>query len=141
MAKCRLDGKTYSLALVLPPAENAAGLEASKMYDCWTEQVRTALLAAKIKREQEKLAAAADEKGKEKEVAVVDVPMKEVTGGDAEGMVAPLASTEGTSVSSRYLSFACLYLCTMSSIQSHAPGLVGELATLCTQSRVSAALI
>ncbi|KAG2365926.1 hypothetical protein BDR07DRAFT_1480822 [Suillus spraguei] len=97
MAKCRLDGKTYSLALVLPPAENTAGLEASKMYDCWTEQVRTALLAAKIKREQEKLAAAADEKGKEKEVAVVDVPMKEVTGGDAEGMVAPLASTEGTS--------------------------------------------
>ncbi|KAG2352465.1 hypothetical protein BDR07DRAFT_1384245 [Suillus spraguei] len=87
MAKCRLDGKTYSLALVLPPAENAAGLEASKMYDCWTEQ---------IKCEQEKLATAADEKGKEKEVAVVDVPMKEVTGGDAEGTVAPLASTEGT---------------------------------------------
>ncbi|KAG2362822.1 hypothetical protein BDR07DRAFT_1484415 [Suillus spraguei] len=72
MAKCHLDGKTYSLALVLPPAENAAGLEASK------------------------LAAAADEKGKEKEVTVVDVPMKEVTSGDAEGMVTPLASTEGT---------------------------------------------
>ncbi|KAG2366643.1 hypothetical protein BDR07DRAFT_1480096 [Suillus spraguei] len=97
MAKCRLDGKTYSLALVLPPAENAAGLEASKMYDCWTEQVHTALLATKIKREQEKLAATADEKGKEKEVAVVDVPMKEVTGGDAEGTAVPLASTEGTS--------------------------------------------
>ncbi|KAG2367870.1 hypothetical protein BDR07DRAFT_1372565 [Suillus spraguei] len=62
MAKCHLDGKTYSLALVLPPAENAMGLEASKMYDRWTEQVGTALLAAKIKREQEKLAATADEK-------------------------------------------------------------------------------
>ncbi|KAG2351193.1 hypothetical protein BDR07DRAFT_1502293 [Suillus spraguei] len=94
MVKCRLDGKTYSLALVLPPAENAVGLEVSKMYDRWTEQVRAALLAAKIKREQEKLAATADKKGKEKEVAVVDVPMKEVTGGDAEGMAAPLASTE-----------------------------------------------
>ncbi|KAG2363120.1 hypothetical protein BDR07DRAFT_1484088 [Suillus spraguei] len=32
MAKCRLDGKTYSLALVLPPAENATGMEASKVY-------------------------------------------------------------------------------------------------------------
>ncbi|KAG2353599.1 hypothetical protein BDR07DRAFT_1383014 [Suillus spraguei] len=97
MAKCRLDGKTYSLALVLPLAENAVGLEASKVYDRWTKQVHAALLAAKIKREQEKLAAAADEKGKEKEVAVVDMPMKEVTGGDAEGTVMPLASTEGTS--------------------------------------------
>ncbi|KAG2353736.1 hypothetical protein BDR07DRAFT_1382892 [Suillus spraguei] len=84
------------LALVLPPAENAAGLEASKMYDRWTEQVRAALFAMKIKREQEKLATAADEKGKEKEVAVVDVPMKEVTGGDAEGTAVPLASTKGT---------------------------------------------
>ncbi|KAG2364992.1 hypothetical protein BDR07DRAFT_1481843 [Suillus spraguei] len=97
LATCRLDGKTYSLALVLPPAENTVGLEASKVYDRWTEQVRAAVLAMKIKREQEKLAAAADEKGKEKEVAVVDVPMKEVTGGDAEGTAAPLVSTEGTS--------------------------------------------
>jgi hypothetical protein len=72
---------------------------------------------------------------------VVDVPMKEVPGGDAEGTEAPLVSTEGTSVSSRYLSFACLYSCTISSIQSRAPGLVGDLATSCTQSRVSAALI
>ncbi|KAG2354992.1 hypothetical protein BDR07DRAFT_1493803 [Suillus spraguei] len=96
MAKCHLDGKTYSLALVLPPAENAAGLEVSKVYNRWTKQVHAALLAVKIKHEQEKLAAAADEKGKEKEVAVVDVPMKEVTSGDAEGMVTPLASTEGT---------------------------------------------
>ncbi|KAG2361756.1 hypothetical protein BDR07DRAFT_1485536 [Suillus spraguei] len=80
MAKCRLDGKTYSLALVLLLAENTAGLEASK-----------------IKCEQEKLAATADEKGKEKEVTVVDMPMKEVTSGDVEGMAAPLASTEGTS--------------------------------------------
>ncbi|KAG2355104.1 hypothetical protein BDR07DRAFT_1493656 [Suillus spraguei] len=96
MAKCHLDGKTYSLALVLLPAENVAGLEASKVYDQWTEQVRAALLAAKSKCEQEKLAAATDEKGKEKEVAVVDMPMKEVTSGDAEGTVAPLASTEGT---------------------------------------------
>ncbi|KAG2351104.1 hypothetical protein BDR07DRAFT_1386550 [Suillus spraguei] len=98
MVKCHLDGKTYSLALVLPLAENTAGLEVSKMYDRWTEQVRAALLATKIKHEQEKLAAAADKKGKEKEVTVVDVPMKEVTGGDAEGTVAPLASTEGTSL-------------------------------------------
>ncbi|KAG2364015.1 hypothetical protein BDR07DRAFT_1483006 [Suillus spraguei] len=97
MAKCCLDGKTYSLVLVLLPAENATGLEASKVYDRWTEQVPAALLAVKVKCEQEKLAATADKKGKEKEVAVVDVPMKEVTGGDAEGTVAPLASTEGTS--------------------------------------------
>ncbi|KAG2351757.1 hypothetical protein BDR07DRAFT_1500436 [Suillus spraguei] len=97
MSKCRLDGKTYNLALVLPPAENAAGLEATKMHDWFTEQVRTALLAVKNKHEQEKLATAADEKGKEKEVAVADVPMEEVIGGDAEGMVAPLVSTEGTS--------------------------------------------
>ncbi|KAG2355479.1 hypothetical protein BDR07DRAFT_1381493 [Suillus spraguei] len=75
MAKCHLDGKTYSLALVLPPAENATGLEASKVYDRWTEQVHAALLATKIKY----------------------VPMKEVTGGDVEGTVMPLASTEGTS--------------------------------------------
>ncbi|KAG2353654.1 hypothetical protein BDR07DRAFT_1495890 [Suillus spraguei] len=97
MAKCRLDGKTYSLALVLLLAENTTGLEASKVYDWWTKQVHAALLAAKIKCEQEKLAATADEKGKEKEVAVVDVPMKEVIGGDVEGTVVPLASTEGTS--------------------------------------------
>ncbi|KAG2356961.1 hypothetical protein BDR07DRAFT_1380426 [Suillus spraguei] len=97
MAKCCLDGKTYSLVLVLLLVENIVGLEASKVYDQWTEQVRAALLAAKSKREQEKLAAATDEKGKKKEVAVVDVPMKKVTGGDADGTEAPLASTEGTS--------------------------------------------
>ncbi|KAG2352303.1 hypothetical protein BDR07DRAFT_1498637 [Suillus spraguei] len=76
-----LDGKTYSLAIGL-----AAGRECHRME------------ASKSKHEQEKLAAAADEKGKEKEVAVVDMPMKEVTSGDAEGTVVPLASTEGTRI-------------------------------------------
>ncbi|KAG2351489.1 hypothetical protein BDR07DRAFT_1501261 [Suillus spraguei] len=97
MVKCRLDGKTYSLVLVLAPAKNAAGLEVSKVYDWWTEQVCAALLAMKSKCEQEKLATTTDEKGKEKDVAVVDMPIKEVTGSDLEGTVAPLASTEGTS--------------------------------------------
>ncbi|KAG2365165.1 hypothetical protein BDR07DRAFT_1481693 [Suillus spraguei] len=96
MAKCRLDGKIYSLALVLPPAENAMGLEASKVYGHWTEQVQAALLAAKSKCEQEKLAAAAaDEKGKEKKVAVVvSQPTNELTQGQRLGLKLRLSQKE-----------------------------------------------
>ncbi|KAG2362232.1 hypothetical protein BDR07DRAFT_1485020 [Suillus spraguei] len=96
MSKCHLDGKTYNLALLLSPAENAAGQEASKMHERFTKQVCVALLAERNKHEQERLAAAANKKGKEREVAVVAMPMEEVTSGSVEATVVPSVSAEGT---------------------------------------------
>ncbi|KAG2351784.1 hypothetical protein BDR07DRAFT_1489168 [Suillus spraguei] len=63
--------------------------EASKMHKWFTEQVCITLLAKINKHEQERLATATNEKGKEKEVAVADMPMEEVTSSDVEGTVVP----------------------------------------------------